>query len=807
MALRFFRKRQKMVLVIMVVLMFAFLLSSVIPSFFQPEPGKTVIGSAGELEITANARARAHRHIQLLRSSLGLGQFRPPRTGEAAFVKFLELNDDEESRALAWALLVGEARQMGLEAGELQARSFMARSGLAGRVLQQEVANLGLSGYTERDLIRAAEEYLDVIGGFLVASPAPPPTVAGLPQAPPSRQELRHLGRDLSERVQLAVASFPAGDFTAGLAEPADDQVQKQFDDRKHLLPAHPTNRTEFGFGYRQPARADVRWLLVDYEPLLKAVDVPEGQMIRYWRQHQGQMKRWEKVPAPSTAAATSPATRPAEPQYRQVLIKDYVEAVPEIRRLLKPEAAEAKAAQLLRRARELILSNTRAKDPYAETVKAMIRPADALLKKELPRLPAIAATLAETIEQLEGLWGVKIIYPLGTHGKFSLDGELQVKLKKRPAKASLGEVLKEIQGQLDYPEIQWVVCEKLPGAVFPSRPVNLAPVSAGRSGMLRREEIRAHEILGSARRQGRGGHSVDDVLASVRAFQGPEPTHRALIDPGKDFREPMHVEGERRGRLLWRLLAAKGEHEPEALTEAIRRQVVADLRVAGGFARAQAAAGKTLKDLAAGDLEKLAKDRKLRFRKTEPFARKQIQPWVIEEFVVTDSLSRVRAAIERHRGRIPLAALQEVAQGIRFRLQRIEMFHRMDPRAETYMPPRVLEVAEDTPATGLDIVEATEKVVVKAFELAPKDPASPGTDRPAAVVGLPRLRTVLLIQRVGYEIPTEREFRAMIDPRLKPLLYLERRQQSMREWFAAGKIRRRMGYKPVGPPGGAAGS
>ena len=615
MALGFFRRHQKWVLLTMVLLMALWGVGTVVQGLFRSGGWKQPVGYAGQEKITLGMLQSAQGDIRILMDNVRLGREGGRRRGEEAFRAFMAINERRQP-ALAWALLLHEAREMGVAVLDREVEDFLAASGLTGQRLQQEVNLLALRGSGEAHLRRAVAHHLMIAAAF----------EAGQVTATPSLAEVRNTYRQLRERIKLAVVTFQAAEFLPlTTTQPAESKIRQWFQEGRTRLRNHPDNRSPFGFGYRQPARATLRWLFVDRDRVARAARVPEQMMRRYWRDHKGELTRKVPVPATSTAPASGPSTQPAEPQYRSVPYDNYGQAKQHIREILTKQVAELKVMEIVRRAKELIEQNAASPDPYGRAVEAMVRPAHRLLSRKVGKLPLTRATLQHVVEEIERVTGVRVVLPYGQHGKLSIAPTVEVDLRRFSAELTLGEFLEKLRVQLKLPKINWVRCDRLEGAVFPAGPVDLVPVSASRTGPATFQELASDELLGAARTARSGGTSLMGVLATAEPFQGPEARHTPLIEVGGDFREALYVEGDRSGRLLVRLLEAVPEHDPRDLTPAIRRQVVEDIRLAEAFAKARRAAREMLKQVQAGkDLKKLAQSHNRPYTETRFFSRKQ---------------------------------------------------------------------------------------------------------------------------------------------------------------------------------------
>ncbi len=732
MALSFFRRRQKLMIGLMVLLMLVFLLSSALQNIFGSKRRR------GGRRINVEAEVDAPADLRVLGNLLGNGQ--SPRREARLFVAFMERSDDP---VLHWSLLVDEAHRMGFRVTEKQVDDFLAALGAEGRTYEELLDRLAESGYTEKMLRWAMANYLLVREAFS----------ASLLTTEPSMPELRHAFRDMNERIQLAMVVLPVEDSLKDIEKPPLEKVKQWFDDHKEFFRAHPDNQTRYGFGYRLPDRLDVSYLFVDMDLVAQAVEPTEEQMLEYWRRNRGRMTKKVEVPAPATQPASRPAaapatgpstapagetpTQPSEPQYREVLIERYSEARDTIREILRPEVAKAKMTDLLNRADELIALHGKDADAYAKAAAAMLRPVDALLRRPVTRLPVGTRTLEVVIRDLQSVTGVNIIYPFGQHGGWTLDGKIKVKVDPEWRKDTLGEVLAKISAAHKYPKLQWVTCEGFASAIFPSSPVKLVPISAGRTGMVSFNELMEDELLGMAtltKTVTERPQTLVLIARSTKEFQGPEPRRAALVEVGGDFRPALHVTGGRSGRLLWRLVAAERAHTPKELTDEIRSQVEEDLEIVNAMEKALAAAEGMKAKLDAGEeLDKIAKADKHEVIRTELFSRiaPTVMPWT-RQIVITYS--------------------------------------------------------------DVEGIGRSKEFIDKVFELVPENPEPPHAGRPVAVAPLYRRRKVVLAQRVGYE-PAVRSKFEQLGPRLAQYLMLQRNRREQTWWFDGESITRRLSY------------
>ena len=127
MAFRFFRKRQKMVIIIMVALMVSFLVGvQGFNLFFSKKPGERTIGTMGGEEVKAREWDRARSDIQLLQDYLALGGGLAMLRARPTEIEFLHLVANEGHAPTAFALLLREAEEADFTVADAEIDGFFA---------------------------------------------------------------------------------------------------------------------------------------------------------------------------------------------------------------------------------------------------------------------------------------------------------------------------------------------------------------------------------------------------------------------------------------------------------------------------------------------------------------------------------------------------------------------------------------------------------------------------------------------------------------------------------------------------------
>jgi hypothetical protein len=89
------------------------------------------------------------------------------------------------------------------------------------------------------------------------------------------------------DSVQVDAVEIPASKAEAGIAEPTDAQIAEQFIKYKDVKPG----TGEFGFGYLQPQRVKLEWMVLDRDVIGAAIALDPVNVYKYWQQHRDTFK------------------------------------------------------------------------------------------------------------------------------------------------------------------------------------------------------------------------------------------------------------------------------------------------------------------------------------------------------------------------------------------------------------------------------------------------------------------------------------------------------------------------------------
>jgi len=574
MAFAFFRKRQKFVIVVMVLLMIAFLLPSALQQLGGGGGEFTIGRTASGRTLTVMDRERASSDLDILRR-MGLGNYMSMQFGEMLLAYLTITRGEEEGGGFSYALLLAEAEDAGIEVTEADVDSLFQLAGLTGDRYQNFISTFrSESRMSEIEVRAVAARWMRVYKHFQ----------EGRMNIPPSDAELRIVFRDLYEGINLRMVALQAKDYAPNEGAPDEQQIEAMFEQYKAQGPGAAEALDAWGFGYKQPTRIRMAYLLVREDVVARAVRPSSLRVQRYWLDHEDQF-----VQERSDAADT----QPAETERSSMT---FAEAEPLIVDLLRKEAVGPRIDDVL----SLVAGEVRAvtaapgASPYEQVVSSMRLPADRLLEREIRTVTIEAETLPRAMELLaEAAKGVRaIVYPWGEHGEIDLDPATRVTLKATDI--TLGEALRRITEQVKLPAIEWAMCKGFPGVLFPvggPAGVDLFPLLAGDTGPRSFAEAMDDPVLGRATtsRGGRGeplGRLLPELVE--RDEEG-----KAVLPIGRDGPR-LYASGENAGGLLWRVLAFVPAHTPPEITPAIREQIIRDWRRMRGLAAAREK-GRTL--------------------------------------------------------------------------------------------------------------------------------------------------------------------------------------------------------------------
>ena len=761
MAFEFFRRRQKMVIIIMAVLMVSFLVGAQgLNAVLQKDPAKQTIATTTVGEVKWGEVLNAGSDLQILQLYLQMGNLQ----------RAMEINWplDREMIALggsgaaerAYALLLKEARHAGYRAHDQEVDGILQQMGMpkGGQLRRDRVAQMRTRGFGGDDRL------LEALGNWLTIHKA---YVAAVVDAPPSENELRHLYRDLKERIDLKVATIKATDLLAEMPDPTEQQIQEQFSKNKDVFAGKYSQSNPFGFGYKQPDRVKLLYLFVGGD-VVERVTVPSDKAVRdYYRDHR---KEFEKAASTEEAASEpaedAPATQPDQGPRKFSDVKD------KIVKTLKSEAVAKRIDDVIARA-EVLLSEYAATgqagtSPYQWVKAAMTKPADEMLAHRIEVVDIQNQRLDEAVASLARLAGLQAIcYPYNGSGQSKVDPGVRVSIKA--GDISLSDALKEVDRQVKSPEVKWVAFDLFEGVIFPDDDSGLAPLVAGESRMIGRDEALEDDLLANSSTP--AGQLVSYMAFMVDRFAEANNTP-ALVKVNEEGPR-MEVAGARPGMLLWRVAEALPARSPESLDDDLRSQVVRDLKTVEALKAAADEAKPLMEQAAKVGLEQAAKDSELDTESTGFFARRRA--------FMPAELYNLQA--------------------------RMGMIEEVEAHYKTLTSVPVVFGWTDVPGLSLPTPEMRQALAEKAFSLAPANIEPAEGDEPYPVkpyalttVELPGMKEVLVIQRADYRPIVESEYQKNGRTQLAKALAGVNQWRMRAQWFSLEEVKKRVHYEEKKP-------
>ncbi len=760
MAFKFFRRRQKLVVVIMAALMVSFLLGSWgMNMLFRAQRKESAIGTTRWGDIKESDLVLAQRDIGVLRTCANLRRLRSKE-----FFALLR----NPSTDLIYAILLKEAASNDVLVTDEDVDELFTVMGatVGGEDYKILFSIVKLRTKLTAKYIHAAlKRWLGVQKAHRFS----------LVSVPPSEPELRRLFRDVTEKIDLHIVAVTAGDFLDEVPEPNQKQIAEQFERFRSVAMGAYSEVGSFGFGYYQPDRVRLRYLFVDRSVVERVVAPSDEAVRRYYRAHRSEFVR--EVPI-ARESSESPAQTSTEPSAQPVQVRteemQFSEAKEQIVLLLKESAVRNRMDELLTRAETLLggYETTDATEigPYERVKDRLTLPPTDALERKLGSVSIHNESLEKAMERLSEAAGLRAIcYPFGLTKQGGLDPSVKVSLSARDI--TLSEALNKITKQVRWGEVRWVMCEGFDNVLFADQADSrFFPIRVAQSELSSFEELSADDLFANSVTP--AGLTLPQVAFQTDAFgEG----RRSMVRVDEDGPR-MEVRTERGGRLLWRLSETHPAHTPEQLTDKLRKKVIEDIKVREAFQLALAEAEKLMSAGQKAGLKAAAKTAGLKTTETGLFARKTISS--------------------------PLAQLAIlVGQGL---ITQEEAMVRW-----LYQQPVIIEWSQlpdiSTPTDELrkHFLEAAFSLVPEDVEPKPGDEPYPQTPPALTSVELPASHEVLILQRVGYHPAVAVDYEKTGRTEFTWVLKSLRDWEARIAWFGWEDVETRSGFERAEPEGG----
>lgn len=518
MALQFFRRRQKMVILIMVALMVSFLVGGYgLSNMFRRDQGTRVLGASKFGKVTMTDLLSANSELNLL-AVLNY------RTTD---LDYGTVTANRENAALAYALLLKEAKEAHLIVTDDNVDMYLRQRGLEGARLESLLDQLRtrMPGVNQARVRETVGRWLQVVMVFFHATfAADCPARLG---AATSEQQMRHLYQDLFEKINLRIAVVKAADYLQGIPEPNAAQVQVQFETYRTEPPERYSQENPFGFGYVQPDRARIRYMLIRQDVVERVARPGEDEVRAYYIRHRDKYVKAAPASGPSARASSAPTGEPMTYSEAKGLIVQELSGAA-VSRVMEELVGET-TALIDRYATE---DHGTIGDAYAYALLRMTAPAEAVLARELSALDLRSEPLDSPLAALAEKAGLTAVaFPWGHQGQRTLDPNVKVTLKADHM--TLGEALDSICTQVKWPKLSWAMVRTIPGALFSvggGDGVDFFPIQVCDTAPLDIRQVVLDEVLG--RSQTSAGELLFQLVFTAQPFQ---PNNRGGLKLGDD--------------------------------------------------------------------------------------------------------------------------------------------------------------------------------------------------------------------------------------------------------------------------------
>jgi len=743
MALGFFRKWQKSIIVIMVALMLSFLVGGTGMKILCDQRRGVVPRGESQFGAISNDDVRqADNDIQVLSQYLNLS---------AWSMDFIRLRQNGDNAAIAYILLQQEASAAGYAVDDSEITGYLTSIGLEkgskeymrflGRIERRD------SGTTEPDLRAALGRWLMVMRSFNAYKVV----------SPPSDVTLRKLFRDLNEKLTLRIVLVSAEKYADSIPDPTEQQINEQF--AKYSKMGAGIFRKDgkgdtFGFGYAQPARVALAYLSVNSDAIARVTRPGDRAVRDYFRENASQFVKAVPVTTQPATASQPVATRPEQ--------MSLDEAWDQIVERLTGAATDTRTEEFVQLLQiNVDAESTPSADRYKKVYARMFDSAAAnnILSRSISAADIASLrgkSLAQAMPLLARAAGLDTIcYPWETEGEFSVSKDVLVPVTlQADVPRTLAVVIDEITRLVfaadkepattqpttapakasepaapQYPKIKWTTCQGFAKVLFPVGPdsdTTILPITIGQTMLLSANKLAEHKEIGSATSSitGRGSRLVTEAMKAKPLFPGR--TMYVSTATGQH-------------QILWQAV----ESRPAAILKApvgdVRKDVIRDFKILQAYKTiARGTAENLVKKATLSGLEAAAKEAKLDHYDSEPTARlsawsrrDQINMQVRYMAMMPPPAGMTR---EEHQARLMSFARQA-----------------MNYRPREYSPSMVKDVDVKTIPAAQRFIDRIFDDNAKLVPVNIEAPIAPDSIGPVISIPMPTARAHYVVQRIGY--------------------------------------------------------
>jgi hypothetical protein len=369
------RNNTKIMAVVVIVLMFAFVGGSALQYLLQPKLGAkaavayygkntkitpVMLRDAGvELEILQALQADAVLRQQDLRGIL-LGEllFSQNRGSPALMNQVMqmirrnqyqisdkqlsEIYERTELPATYWILLTKEAESAGIRVPTADVGSLLGR--IIPQIFRGQSYQAVMGGIIGR--FRASEQSILETFSKLLAVLQYAQTICSIEDV--TLPQLTHMASQGGDTLNAEVVQIPARAFVDKQTAPAEDALKAQFEKYKGSFPGTVTQDNPFGFGYKLPDRIQIEYIALKLKDVAGIVQAPTQEEAEQFYRQNRQRLFTQEVP--------SDPNDPNSPKTQRVT--SYAEVADTILDQLRKQRITAKAEQILEEVRTIADAN-----------------------------------------------------------------------------------------------------------------------------------------------------------------------------------------------------------------------------------------------------------------------------------------------------------------------------------------------------------------------------------------------------------------------------------------------------------------
>jgi hypothetical protein len=241
---------------------------------------------------------------------------------------------------LLWILLKNEAKQAGCITTNSQAKQILKQ--IVPQLTQGQVDAKQLVDFIiknnnvpEREIFRIAGDLWAILTYTRMITSNEAVTISEVRAA---------IGRE-GEKIDAEFVKINASDFVAGQSEPTPEELAEHFEQYKKFPPGRIDDRNPYGFGYEQPARIAVEYLILKLEDVQTLTAEPTPDETEAFYQQNLNSPNYQSL------FKYDQLTDPNDPESKVQMTRSYAEVSGQIRRIMTQGKTSRQADMILNEA------------------------------------------------------------------------------------------------------------------------------------------------------------------------------------------------------------------------------------------------------------------------------------------------------------------------------------------------------------------------------------------------------------------------------------------------------------------------